>query len=141
MTDGRHSWDELMATDGGFGIIVVSLSGALTEAKGDGTPLGDAKTAIVERFEKVGDKAAVTTWNGVTGLRLAHVIGLAGGFPADVASAAAPLSVERDDTFDGASVGIDADDGIRVLTLGFGAAYVHPDDAIRACAKAAESLS
>lgn len=109
MENDTLTWDELMASPTGAGIIVVSASGVLAQPRKDG--FGDVRTATVEHYEAIGDVIAVTTVNTQTGMHSAYVIGQGCDLPQE----GEWEDVAFYEAFDGRGIRIEADGGIKVV--------------------------
>lgn len=106
---GMSTWDECLATPTGASIIVVSVSGALARPRKDG--LGDARTAVIEHYEVIGNMIAIVTMNTLTGWHNGYVVGPGKSLPQEGEWA----NIAFYSTFDGSDIRIEADGGIKIV--------------------------
>lgn len=127
-----RTWDELLASETGAGVIVVSVAGILSHPRKD--RLGDPRTATVEHYEVVGKVVVIVTLNTLTGRHSGYVVGQG----ADIDWIDDAEKVAFYTAFDSHGIRIVADDGIKIMGT---SPFDTRDEAIESARKIAGRLT
>lgn len=142
MPDRTQSWEELISSDKGIRVIVVSMSGAFQWPRSFG--FGSRRVIVVDHYERIGSMVAVATLDIESGQRFGNVIAREMDicprfFSSERASDDSSVPrIFQNETVDGRDICIDAPGGIRLC--GFRGPWT-TEETLSGCRRLAEAMS